>query len=98
MDYQRSWLPFGQILADTTDVPFYFSGITFSVFFRFPDTTDDAKLPFLFCKGSLASAPFCLTPLYSPSLLSHLLYSVGRLGGVVLREGNTRMGRPRSLV
>jgi hypothetical protein len=60
--YQQNWLPFGQILASTTDVPFYFSGVTFAVFFRFPDTTDDqtttattttttTNLPFLFCKG-----------------------------------------------
>ena len=51
--YQRNWLPFGQILASTTDVPFYFSGVTFAVFFRFPDATDDptTNLPFLFCKG-----------------------------------------------
>lgn len=59
--YQQNWLPFGQILASTTDVPFYFSGVTFAVFFRFPDATDDqttttattttTNLPFLFCKG-----------------------------------------------
>lgn len=50
--HQRQWLPFGQILASTTDVPFYYSGVTFPLFFRFANRPEEAPLPSIFCTGA----------------------------------------------